>query len=434
MEHSWYAIMGGSVFETHDPDKPEFIPGSPTLVLTSLGVVNLSREGRLVLPEINAKQIKNYSKADTLAKGLVIVQAGYLGIQCIARLADKLPISPLEINNVGHVLCALMMYYFWFSKLKGVRVTTPIREVWALPACAFLYMCSRLSCLPKTGGPEFKNLSYYPNLETDYTLYDPNATGWKREARYRHSTNPAQPARDPDESAEGVTTGSPGQTVGSVNSQVEPAVRSTVLEREKRSEWYIRPVPGLQTSQDPSLTFIPSETDATGNPTAISIKRGQTLGNTRIGPQRMKRIRLCAEDDSTDPSKLNSAGYPLLEEGTDNFWGPNVYQLDKTAATRWDLTSLFLEHYDQACDDGPSLYTNPRAVLKHFHVGNQLVLRQSRDWPHESGMFTADAISGTSLTVIALATMPMEGFMRLRGLAISHPPPNDFYGGSPHLY
>lgn len=180
MTHSWYVIMGGFVFETHDPNEPEFIPGSPTLVLTETRALLLSQKCRLSLPQIKAEAILDCSKADTVAKTLVCIQAAYLIVQCACRLAAKLSISPLEVNTLGHVLCALLMYSFWFSKPKDIRVTTPIREPWSRPACALLWMCTTLSNLPETGEPEFESLGYYPNLTTNYPLCDPGSTGWRR--------------------------------------------------------------------------------------------------------------------------------------------------------------------------------------------------------------------------------------------------------------
>ena len=44
------------------------------------------------------------SKANTLAKALVIIQASWLLIQVIGRLIAKLPVTLLEVNTIAHVL------------------------------------------------------------------------------------------------------------------------------------------------------------------------------------------------------------------------------------------------------------------------------------------------------------------------------------------
>ena len=41
-------------------------------------------------------------------------------MQCAARKAQNLPITLLELNTFGHAMCALLMYTFWFRKLKDV--------------------------------------------------------------------------------------------------------------------------------------------------------------------------------------------------------------------------------------------------------------------------------------------------------------------------
>ena len=85
-----------------------------SLYPTAAGVLNLVLAGRISLP--TKEIITERSKSDLLAKTLVCLQAGYIIVQCISRLASGLPLTFLEINTSGHVLCALVMYSFWFRK------------------------------------------------------------------------------------------------------------------------------------------------------------------------------------------------------------------------------------------------------------------------------------------------------------------------------
>jgi hypothetical protein len=63
------------------------------------------------LPPISKNFILDKSKADHFAKVLVLIQASWLIIQCIARTMQNLPLSLLELNTVAKVGCALIMYF-----------------------------------------------------------------------------------------------------------------------------------------------------------------------------------------------------------------------------------------------------------------------------------------------------------------------------------
>jgi hypothetical protein len=91
------------------------------LYLTAKGVLALVEAGKLSLPSKEA--IADRSKSDVLAKTLVCLQAGYIIVQSLSRLASGLPLTFLEINTLGHVLCALMMYTFWFHKPQDLGLS-----------------------------------------------------------------------------------------------------------------------------------------------------------------------------------------------------------------------------------------------------------------------------------------------------------------------
>ncbi|WQF85262.1 hypothetical protein CDEST_10276 [Colletotrichum destructivum] len=88
-------------------------------------ILRLSSEGflRLVeLDEINIEttvrtsHLKDRSKANIIQKALVLMQIGWMLLQCIARKAQGLPITLLELHTMVHVACAAAMYGLWFSK------------------------------------------------------------------------------------------------------------------------------------------------------------------------------------------------------------------------------------------------------------------------------------------------------------------------------
>jgi len=73
-------------------------------------------------------QINAMSKADALVKALACIQIIWFLINIFARLASKLPISPLEWTTCGYIGCTLGTYAFWWHKPYNVsrRITLPV--------------------------------------------------------------------------------------------------------------------------------------------------------------------------------------------------------------------------------------------------------------------------------------------------------------------
>jgi hypothetical protein len=61
-------------------------------------------------------RIEARQKVDGLAKLLVIVQALWFCINFVARIAQAMPVSLLELNTFAHALCALFIYMLWWHK------------------------------------------------------------------------------------------------------------------------------------------------------------------------------------------------------------------------------------------------------------------------------------------------------------------------------
>ncbi len=102
----FFAVMGGFEMEVSgEPDKK---------------IGTLSPKGILRLGEVNLKpfivpraRIEDRSKADTLQKGLVLLQVGWMALQCIVRKLYGLPLTLLELHTMVHVVCAMAMYACW---------------------------------------------------------------------------------------------------------------------------------------------------------------------------------------------------------------------------------------------------------------------------------------------------------------------------------
>ena len=90
--------------------------------LTPAGVLSLAEEGHFI--DISDQDIQDKSKADILAKSLVILQVSWICLQCVSRKVAGLPLTPLEIHTLVHAACASIMFSLWFHKPLDVRAPT----------------------------------------------------------------------------------------------------------------------------------------------------------------------------------------------------------------------------------------------------------------------------------------------------------------------
>ncbi|KAI9796676.1 MAG: hypothetical protein M1833_006016 [Piccolia ochrophora] len=148
--HSFFASTGGFAFdignETFAGDKEKYIFPSDCpqrITLTARGVALLAKCGHL--PDISKEDILDKSKANGLAKALVILQASWMLLQILGRLIAKLPVTLLEVNTVAHVLCALLMYLMWWNKPLLPQEPITLSGEWVKPLVAFMYMSSEMS-------------------------------------------------------------------------------------------------------------------------------------------------------------------------------------------------------------------------------------------------------------------------------------------------
>ncbi|GAB0140503.1 hypothetical protein EsHS_00001123 [Epichloe bromicola] len=113
MTHSFFACSGGFAVElqtlsgvlmtdTDDAPATDHENVRPVrLTLTARGMMLLADSGHL--PVVEKAEIEDKSKANDLAKAAVIVQATWMLIQVMSRLAARLPVTLLEVNTVAHV-------------------------------------------------------------------------------------------------------------------------------------------------------------------------------------------------------------------------------------------------------------------------------------------------------------------------------------------
>jgi hypothetical protein len=104
-----------------------------------------SQEPKLL--DISKASIEDRSRSDGLGKILVCIQASYLILEALVRLVSHLPVTLLELNTLTHVICALMMYCFWFNKPLDANQTISIRAKWANSLEAIWSMRHRRFCV-----------------------------------------------------------------------------------------------------------------------------------------------------------------------------------------------------------------------------------------------------------------------------------------------
>ncbi|KAI0060050.1 hypothetical protein BV25DRAFT_1918163 [Artomyces pyxidatus] len=116
IRHGFFIIMGGlHLYEGGEPRHP----------LSPIDVVGLVRAGSLVPP--TEDEIKLLSQGDALSKGIAVLQILWFIIQYIARRAQGLPISQIEVMTLAYTTITVAMYAFWWY--KPLNVGGPIRVV-----------------------------------------------------------------------------------------------------------------------------------------------------------------------------------------------------------------------------------------------------------------------------------------------------------------
>lgn len=116
LTHGFYASTGG--FSANILKNEE----ETEATLTAKGVIYFMKHDRDALRDISKKDIRDKSKHDSISKCLALVQVLWFGAQCIARLAQGLPVSLLELNTFVHTLYAFITYGLWWKKPFDVDV------------------------------------------------------------------------------------------------------------------------------------------------------------------------------------------------------------------------------------------------------------------------------------------------------------------------
>ncbi|KAK0436483.1 uncharacterized protein EV420DRAFT_236355 [Desarmillaria tabescens] len=108
MSHGFLVSMGAFVDSDGCPITLEKLKQHTSLV-KSLG-------------EIKKKEIDDRDKGDGLSKAVAVGQATWFLLQCVARVAQHLPLTVLEIVAVGYAIFTIINYAVWWHKPLGISV------------------------------------------------------------------------------------------------------------------------------------------------------------------------------------------------------------------------------------------------------------------------------------------------------------------------
>ncbi|KIJ10181.1 hypothetical protein PAXINDRAFT_172231 [Paxillus involutus ATCC 200175] len=107
--HGFFALMGGFVLQdgvertalAHRYYSPDLYR------LKTKEIMN---------PRITKKQISGRSKSDGLGNTILVLQLSWFILQVVARAANKLTITLLEVDTLALAILSIPLFFFWWSK------------------------------------------------------------------------------------------------------------------------------------------------------------------------------------------------------------------------------------------------------------------------------------------------------------------------------
>ncbi|KAG2130720.1 hypothetical protein DEU56DRAFT_954638 [Suillus clintonianus] len=109
--HGFFAWMGGFMLYFNDKPRATLIPDE---------LERFVREGSVDMPVIIEADIEDRSKGDGLSKSIAVLQLAWFVLQLVARHAQNLPITLLEIDTLAVAVLTCVAYAVWWKKPKDV--------------------------------------------------------------------------------------------------------------------------------------------------------------------------------------------------------------------------------------------------------------------------------------------------------------------------
>jgi hypothetical protein len=111
--------MGGFVYHGDN---------GPLRTLSLQDIEELVEKDEIEYPIISKEEIKDKSKGDALAKGLVLIQTTWFLLQCVARGAQHLSLTELELATAAFALLNIVTYALWWDKPLNVQCPVQVRK------------------------------------------------------------------------------------------------------------------------------------------------------------------------------------------------------------------------------------------------------------------------------------------------------------------
>ena len=99
---------------------------NPTGVLSPERFSDLLRAGKIEFPTVTEEEIEDRSKADAFSKTIALGQTLWFVAQCIARRAQHLDLTLVELSTLSLAVLNGLMYYLWWNKSLDVRCPIPV--------------------------------------------------------------------------------------------------------------------------------------------------------------------------------------------------------------------------------------------------------------------------------------------------------------------
>lgn len=115
--HGFYADSGGFVLHPRD---------SEPFPVSAKQIHYLVENCYIDFPDITEKEILDKSKGDKFTKTIACLQTFWFITQCVARIIQRLPVSPLELQTCSIILCTVTTYFLWLYKPLSVQTPTVI--------------------------------------------------------------------------------------------------------------------------------------------------------------------------------------------------------------------------------------------------------------------------------------------------------------------
>ncbi|KAJ6468370.1 hypothetical protein C8R45DRAFT_1018477 [Mycena sanguinolenta] len=112
--HGFFFAMGG--FVSQDGHHPIATPNQ----------LRLQPEYVAAIQRIEAEDIEDKSKGDSMSKGVSLLQGLWFIVQCLARVHQHLPLTQLEVATLAFQFVSVFIWVLWWHKPLDVQQPIPI--------------------------------------------------------------------------------------------------------------------------------------------------------------------------------------------------------------------------------------------------------------------------------------------------------------------